>query len=75
MAINKPKTYRELCLAPYRSLIRWLGMGILLALIGMPLGAADALLPYNAIYKVSRSGLTAEPVSYTHLTLPTTPYV
>ena len=60
MVINKPKTYCDLFLAPYRSLIRCLGMGMLLALIGMPLGAADALLPYNAIYKVSRSGLTAE---------------
>ncbi len=60
MVSNKPKTYCDLFLAPYRSLIRCLGMGLLLALIGMPLGAADALLPDNAIYKVSSSGLTAE---------------
>ena len=60
MAINKPKTYRDLFLAPYRRLIHCLGIGTLLALIGMPLGAADALLPYDAVYEVSRSGLTAQ---------------
>ena len=60
MTINKPKTYRDLFVAPYRRLIHCLGIGTLLALIGMPLGATDALLPYDAVYKVSRSGLTAQ---------------
>jgi hypothetical protein len=60
MSINKPKTYRDLFVAPYRRLIHCLGIGTLLALIGMPLGAADTLLPYDALYKVSRSGLTAQ---------------
>ena len=60
MTINKPKTYRDLFVAPYRRLIHYLGIGCLLALIGMPLGAADALLPYDAVYEVSRSGLTAQ---------------
>jgi hypothetical protein len=60
MSINKPKTYRDLFVAPYRRLIHCLGIGTLLALIGMPLGTADTLLPYDALYKVSRSGLTAQ---------------
>ena len=60
MTINKPKTYRDLFVAPYRRLIHYLGIGSLLALIGMPLGAADALLPYDAAYEINRSGLTAQ---------------
>ena len=60
MTINKPKPYRGLFIAAYRRLIHCVGIGTLLALIGMPLGATDALLPYDAVYKVSRSGLTAQ---------------
>ena len=60
MTINKPKTYRDLFVAPYRRLIHCLGISTLLALIGIPLAAADTLLPYDAVYEVSRSGLTAQ---------------
>ena len=60
MNINKSKTYCDLFVAPYRRLIHYLGIGSLLALIGMPLGAADALLPYDAAYEINRSGLTAQ---------------
>lgn len=60
MTINKPKTYRDLFVAPYRRLIHCLGISTLLALIGIPLAAADTLLPYKAVYEVSRSGLTAQ---------------
>jgi hypothetical protein len=60
MTINKPKTYRDLFVAPYRRLIHCLGISTLLTLIGIPLAAADTLLPYDAVYEVSRSGLTAQ---------------
>lgn len=60
MTINKPKTYRDLFVASYRRLIHCLGISTLLVLIGIPWAAADTLLPYEAVYEVSRSGLTAQ---------------